>query len=87
MKEKSLIAYDLKSKNPRKKTDITRKLFGYEDKSNNGTYSYKREGLLKGIKHEKWNKAVILIDSKDEGKVIKILEKFGIHPIITRVVK
>ena len=85
MARKSLIIYDLKNKKPREKTDITRKLFGFEDKSNNGAYTYKREGLLKDIKHEKWNKAAILIDSKNEEDVVKILRKFGLRVLITRL--
>ena len=87
MTTKSLIVYDLKNKKPQEKTDITRKLFGFEDKSNNGGYTYKREGLLKNIKHEKWNKAAILIDSKDEYEVTKILRKFGLKVLIARLPK
>lgn len=85
MAKKSLILYDLKNKKPKEKVDITRKLFGFEDKSNNCNYTYKRKGLLKDIKHEKWNKAVILIDSQDEEKVVKILRKFGLRSLITRL--
>lgn len=85
MAKKSIILYDLKNKKAKEKVDITRKLFGFEDKSNNGNYTYKREGLLKNIKHEKWNKAVILIDSSDEQRVIKILKKFGLNTLITRI--
>lgn len=84
MAKKSVILYDLKNKEPKEKTDITRKLFGFKDKSNNGNYVYKREGLLEGIKHEKWNKAAILINSEDEAKVSGILRKFGLKVIITR---
>ena len=32
MTRKSIIVYDLKNKKPQEKTDITRKLFGFEDK-------------------------------------------------------
>ena len=46
MTRKSIIVYDLKNKKSQEKTDITRKLFGFEDKSNNGNYTYKRDGLL-----------------------------------------
>lgn len=84
MVRKSVILYDLKNKKPKEKTNITRKLFGFEDKSNNGDYTYKREGLLKNIKYEKWNKAAILINSKDELRVLKILRKFGLKTIITK---
>jgi len=82
---KSIILYVLKNKNPKDKVDITRKLFGFKDKSNNGNYAYEREGLLKNIKREKWNKAAIYIDSKDETKVLKILRKFELRVLTTRI--
>jgi len=85
MAKKSIILYDLKNKKPVEKTDITRRLFGFEDKSNKGNYVYKREGLLKNIEHEKWSKAAICINSEDEEKVVKILRKFGLRVIITRM--
>ena len=87
MARKSIIVYDLKNNKSQEKTDITRKLFGFEDKSNNGNYTYKREGLLKNIKYEKWNKAAILIDSKNEEEVAKILRKFGLKVLIARLPK
>lgn len=85
MARKSIILYDLKNKKPKEKTDITRKLFGFNDKSNNGSYTYKREGLLKNIEHKKWNKATIFINSEDEAKVSRILRKFGLKVLITRL--
>lgn len=85
MAKKSIILYDLKNKKPQEKVDITRKIFGFKDKSNNGNYIYERKGLLENIDHEKWNKAVILINSEDENKVLKILKKFGLQSIITRI--
>lgn len=85
MAKKSIILYDLKNKKPKEKTDITRKLFGFKDESNNGNYAYERKGLLKNIKHEKWNKAAILINSEDEAKVSRILRKFGLKILITRL--
>jgi len=85
MTKKSLILYDLKNKKPNEKVIITRTLFGFEDKSNNCNYTYTREGLLKNIPHEKWNKSVILINSKDETKVLKILKKFGLNILITKL--
>lgn len=85
MERKSIILYDLKNKTHREKTNITRKLFGFNDKSNNGNYTYKRKGLLKDTKHEKWNKAAILINTEDEEKVSNILRKLGLRVLITRL--
>ncbi|GEM_PF-3603494 len=63
----------------------TLNLFGFKDESNNGNYTYEWEGLLKNIKHEKWNEAAIPINSEDEAKVSKILRKFGLRILMTRL--
>ena len=85
MTKQSIILFDLKNKKTKEKIDITRKLFGFEDKSNNSKYTYTRKGLLADIKYSKWNKVTILIDSEDEEKTIKILKKFGLNTLITRL--
>ena len=85
--EKSLLLYDLKNKNNVEKTHIVRSLFGYEDKSNMGKYTYKRDGLFSKFKYEKWDKSAIVVDSKDEEQVKKILKKFGLNVLIMRLPK
>ena len=85
MAKKSIILFDLKNKSAKEKINITRKLFGFEDKSNNSNYTYERKGLLANIKYTKWNKVTILIDSKDEEKTIKILRKFRLNMLITKL--
>ena len=85
--EKSLLLYDLKNKNNVEKTHIVRSLFGYEDKSNMGKYTYQRDGLFSKFKYEKWDKSAIVVDSKDEEQVKKILKKFGLNVLIMRLPK
>ena len=80
--KKSLVIYDLKNKNNVEKTHIIRSLFGYTDKSNNGNYEYKRQGLLSKIKHETLDKSVLIVDSKDEREVSEVLRKFGLRVLI-----
>ena len=83
----SLLIYDLKNKNNVEKTRIVRSLFGYKDKSNMGKYSYQRNGLLSKFKYKKLDKSVIVVDSKDEEQVKKILKKFGLNVLIMRLPK
>src|SRR3989338_2444339 len=84
---KSLLLYDLKNKNNVEKTHIVRSLFGYEDKSNMGKYTYKRKGLLSKFKYEKWDKSAIVIDIRNEEKVKNMLRKFGLNVLIMRLPK
>lgn len=82
---KSLLLYDLKNKNSVEKTHIARSLFGYTDRSNKGSYTYKRKGLLSKFKYEKWDKSAILVSKKNEDDVKKILKKFGLEVLIMRL--
>jgi len=84
---KSLLIYDLKNKNNVEKTHIVRSLFGYEDKSNMGKYTYKREGLLSKFKYEKLDKSAIVVDIKNEERVKNMLRKFGLNVLIMRLPK
>lgn len=84
---KSLLLYDLKNKNNVEKTHIVRSLFGYKDKSNMGKYSYQRKGLLSKFKYEKWDKSAIVVDTKDEMQVKKILKKFEVNILIMKLPK
>ena len=84
---KSLLLYDLKSKNSVEKTHIVRSLFGYQDQSNMGKYTYQRKGLLSKFKYEKWDKSAILVSKKDENDVKKTLKKFGLNVLIMRLPK
>jgi hypothetical protein len=82
---KSLLLYDLKNKNNVEKTHIVRALFGYQDKSNMGKYNYQREGLLSKIRYEKWDKSAIVVSSKDEEQVKKMLKKFGLYVLVIKM--
>ena len=83
--KKSMLLYDLKNKSNVEKTHIIRSLFGYVDRSNKGSYTYNRKGLLSKFKYEKWDKSAILVRKKDEDDVKKILKKFGLEVLIMRL--
>jgi len=54
-----LLIYWFKKISPKERTKFNRKLYGYSDTSNFGSYTYKRKGLLKDYK--KITKGVILL--------------------------
>ena len=83
--KKSMLLYDLKNKSNVEKTHIIRSLFGYVDRSNKGSYTYNRKGLLSKFKYEKWDRSAILVRKKDEDDVKKILKKFGLNVLIMRL--
>ena len=73
MNEVSIISYKLQGCNEGQKTAIKRAINGYNDHSNNGTYVYKRKGLLHGTPHKKIAKSVIIINKSEKNKLLRIL--------------
>ncbi len=85
MAQKTIIVYDLKDKSQKEKVRITKKLYGYRDKSNY-EYSYDRQGLLNQISLKKGKKIVLELDSKkDLPKLISIFKELHIKAEIARV--
>ena len=68
-----MIKYSLKGR--KNALELTRKIYGYTDSSNNGKYKYERKGLLSDIKYEKIANGVFWIEPKDEETVINRLLK------------
>lgn len=58
MTEKTLIIYDLQGKSQKEKVKITKKLYGYRDKSNY-EYDYDRKGLLNKMHIKKSRKMIL----------------------------
>ncbi|MEA1898983.1 MAG: hypothetical protein U9N53_15095 [Bacteroidota bacterium] len=85
MANKTMILYDFEMRTPQERTNIIRKLFGFTDKSNRGSYTYKRKGLLSDTFHEQGHKRTLIIKAEDEEKVIKILKRFNINAIRVRL--
>ena len=75
MKKVSILKYNLKGVSVNKKTIIHRALYGYVDHSNKGGYKYSRKGALEGLKYTKIGNGVILLDTKDVGKLIPLFKK------------
>ncbi len=73
-----LICYDLTSLEQIKKVEVKRALFGYTEYSNNAKYTYKRKGILENIPHFKLTRAVIIVSSKNEKQVIKVIKDWKV---------
>lgn len=63
-----IISYSLAGR--KNALELTRKIYGYTEFSNNSKYKYKRKGILSDIKYEKLSRGSILISKADEKKVV-----------------
>lgn len=81
---KYILVYSFDSIKPKKRLEFNRKLYGYTDYSNNGQYTYIREGLLDPDKYEKLTKGVVLMDKKPRG-LIKLLKDYSSNYRIFKV--
>ena len=85
MAEKIIIIYDLSDKSQKEKVRITKKLYGYRDKSNY-EYDYDRIGLLNKLKLKKTRKMVLELESKkDLPELISILKELGVKADISKI--
>lgn len=85
MAGKTIIIYDLKGKSQKEKVMITKKLYGYRDRSNY-EYNYDRQGLLNKIALKKARKMVLELKSKkDLPKLISIFKDVGVEAEIARI--
>ena len=70
-----LVSYTTEKLNKSEKSILSKRLFGYTDKSNKCKYTYQREGLLSNIKHIKVSKNTFIISSNDWLSIKKELLK------------
>jgi len=76
MIQRIMIKYSLKGR--KNALELTRKIYGYTDSSNNGRYKYERKGILSDIKYEKVANGVFWVEPKDEEKIVKQLLNLGL---------
>jgi len=65
--------------------EITRKIYGYTECSNNNKYKYQREGILSNIKYEKLSRGTILINESDEEKVVRSFTKLKLKIKVLKI--
>lgn len=73
---RTMIKYSLKGR--KNALELTRKIYGYTDSSNNGQYKYSRKGILSNIQYQKIANGVFWVDPKYEEQVIEELLKIKI---------
>lgn len=70
-----LVTYTTGGLNNSEKSMLSKKMYGYIDKSNKSSYTYVRKGILNGTKHVKVCNNTFIINTKDWAKVKKELKK------------
>ena len=75
----TIICYDLVSAglSGRAKSRLDRELHGWTDRSNNGRYTYERDGLFQRVPHLRPVRSVLVVASGHAGEVIGLLERHG----------
>ena len=70
-----LVTYTTERLNKSEKSILSKRMYGYTDKSNKSRYTYIRKGILNGTKHFKVCNNTFVIDAKSWPKVRKELKK------------
>jgi hypothetical protein len=83
MENKVIITYSLVGK--KKPLEITRKIYGYTEFSNNSKYKYNRKGILSDVTYEKLSKGCIMIDKKNEEQIIDAFKKLKLKTQILEI--
>ena len=65
--------------------ELTRKIYGYTEYSNNSKYKYPRKGILSSIKYEKLSRGTILISTADEEKVVQEFVKLKLKIKVLKI--
>ena len=71
-----IISYSLAGR--KNALELTRKIYGYTEFSNNSRYKYQREGILSNVKYDKLSRGSILISKADEKKVVRGFVKLNL---------
>jgi len=82
---KYVLIYRFESISPKKRLEFNRKLYGYNDYSNFGSYSYFREGILAKNECKRLAKGVVLCKRKPKN-LIKHLKLYKANYRILKVV-
>jgi len=73
-----IICYSLKNMTSSTRVAFRRELYGFNDHSNNGKYSYRRKGVMNSIPHKKILDCVVIVKESDANKVLKSMKKFKV---------
>lgn len=74
-----IITYETKNMTNSKRSIISKRLFGFIDRTKGSTYAYKREGMLGSIAHVVITKKTFVVSVKDGRKIKDVIKKLGVN--------
>ena len=72
-----IITYETKAISNTKRSIISKKIFGYTDRTKGAQYTYQRKGILEPIPHAIITKKTFIIISEDAIKIKKAIKDHG----------
>ncbi len=87
MQTGALISFTVTGKNNHTEVNrFCRAFYGYNDKSNKGQYTYKREGFIDKYPHIKVQRGLIIINMDDAEEIINMLEKHNAEIFMREII-
>jgi hypothetical protein len=72
-----IITYETKQMTNSQKSIISKRLFGYTDRTKGSKYKYKRKGILEGIQNIIITKKTFIVKTKDARKIEYLIKELG----------
>jgi len=72
-----IITYETKGMTNSKRSIISKKLFGFIDRTKGSKYTYKRKGILESIPNVIITKKTFVVNYKDGRKIRNVIKKLG----------
>lgn len=72
-----IITYETKNMTNSKRSIISKRLFGFIDRTGETKYVYKRDGILRSVQHIVITKKTFVVGSKDAQTIKKLIKKLG----------
>lgn len=72
-----IITYETKKMTNSKRSIISKRLFGFIDRTGGSTYIYKRGGILESVPHVLITKKTFVVGDRDVKKIKNIIKKLG----------
>ncbi len=72
-----IITYETRTMSSTQRSIISKRIFGYMDRTKGSLYTYQREGILDSMPHVVLTKKTFVLKSADAGKVKKIIKSYG----------
>lgn len=72
-----IITYETKGMSNTKRSLISKKIFGYTDRTKSSQYVYQRKGILESMQHLVITNKTCIVVSADAAKIKKVIKEWG----------